>query len=99
APVGRTLLAVRENAERAEFVGIHVRRVQLAAFVISGAVSGLAGALFSLFSRGAFPDYAYWTKSAEGLLMTLLGGPFLFLGPPLRAAPLIVLHSGVAPFP
>src|SRR5438445_484980 len=55
APFGRTLLAVRENAERAEFVGIHVRRVQLAAFVISGAVSGLAGALFSLFSPGAFP--------------------------------------------
>jgi branched-chain amino acid transport system permease protein len=47
APFGRTLLALRENAERAEFVGLHVRRVQLAAFVLSGAVSGLAGALFS----------------------------------------------------
>src|SRR2546422_745795 len=58
APFGRTLLAVRENAERAEFVGIHVRRVQLAAFVISGGMSGLAGALFSPVSRGAFPRYA-----------------------------------------
>src|SRR5205809_999448 len=98
APFGRTLLAVRENAERAEFVGIHVRRVQLAAFVISGAVSGLAGALFSLFSRGAFPDYAYWTKSAEVLLMTLLGGPYVFLGPALGAAILIVLNSVVTSF-
>lgn len=98
APFGRTLLAIRENAERAEFVGIHVRQVQLAAFVISGGVSGLAGALFSLFSRGAFPDYAYWTKSAEVLLMTLLGGPYVFLGPALGAAILIALNSVVTSF-
>jgi branched-chain amino acid transport system permease protein len=98
APFGRTLLAIRENAERAEFVGIHVRQVQLTAFVISGGVSGLAGALFSLFSRGAFPDYAYWTKSAEVLLMTLLGGPYVFLGPALGAAILIALNSVVTSF-
>jgi branched-chain amino acid transport system permease protein len=98
APFGRTLLAIRENAERAEFVGVHVKRVQLAAFVISGAVSGLAGGLFALFSRGAFPDYAFWTKSAEVLLMTLLGGPYVFLGPALGAGILIVLNSVVTSF-
>ena len=98
APFGRTLLAIRENAERAEFVGLDVRRVQLTVFVISGAVSGLAGALFALFSRGAFPDYAFWTKSAEVLLMTLLGGPYVFLGPALGAGILIVLNSVVTSF-
>jgi branched-chain amino acid transport system permease protein len=98
APFGRTLLAIRENAERAEFVGIHVRRVQLLAFVVSGGVSGLAGGLFALFSRGAFPDYAFWTKSAEVLLMTLLGGPYVFLGPALGAGILIVLNSVVTSF-
>lgn len=98
APFGRTLLAIRENGERAEFVGIHVKRVQLAAFVISGGLSGLAGGLFALFSRGAFPDYAFWTKSAEVLLMTLLGGPYVFLGPALGAAILIVLNSVVTSF-
>lgn len=98
APFGRTLLAIRENAERAEFVGIHVRRVQLIAFVISGGISGLAGGLFALFSRGAFPDYAFWTKSAEVLLMTLLGGPHAFLGPALGAGILIVLNSVVTSF-
>jgi branched-chain amino acid transport system permease protein len=98
APFGRTLLAIRENAERAEFVGVHVKRMQLLAFVISGGVSGLAGALFALFSRGAFPDYAFWTKSAEVLLMTLLGGPFVFLGPALGAGILIVLNSVVTSF-
>jgi branched-chain amino acid transport system permease protein len=98
APFGRTLLALRENAERAEFVGLHVRRVQLTVFVISGAVAGLAGALFALFSRGAFPDYAFWTKSAEVLIMALLGGPSVFLGPALGAAILIVLNSVVTSF-
>src|SRR5262245_3317550 len=98
APFGRTLLAIRENAERAEFVGVHVRRVQLTAFVISGGVSGLAGGLFALFSRGAFPDYAFWTKSAEVLLMTLLGGPSVFLGPALGAGILIALNSIVTSF-
>jgi branched-chain amino acid transport system permease protein len=98
APFGRTLLAIRENAERAEFVGVHVKRVQLVAFVISGGVSGLAGGLFALFSRGAFPDYAFWTKSAEVLLMTLLGGPYVFVGPALGAAILIVLNSVVTSF-
>jgi branched-chain amino acid transport system permease protein len=72
--------------------------VQLSAFVVSGAVSGLAGALFALFSRGAFPDYAFWTKSAEVLLMTLLGGPYAFLGPALGAGILIVLNSVVTSF-
>ncbi len=98
APFGRTLLAIRENAERAEFVGIHVRRAQLTAFVLSGGVAGLAGALFALFTRGAFPEYAFWTKSAEVLLMTLLGGPHVFLGPALGAGLLILLNSVVTSF-
>lgn len=98
APFGRMLLAIRENRERAEFVGISVRRAQLIAFAISGAVSGLAGALFALFSRGAFPDYAVWTKSAEVLLMTLLGGPHVFLGPALGAAILLALNSIVTSY-
>jgi branched-chain amino acid transport system permease protein len=98
APFGRSLLAIRENAERAEFVGIDVKRTQLSAFVLSGAVSGLAGGLFALFTRGAFPEYAFWTRSAEVLLMTLLGGPHIFLGPALGAAILIVLNSVVTSY-
>jgi branched-chain amino acid transport system permease protein len=98
SPFGRSLLAIRENAERAEFVGIDVRRTQLTAFALSGAVSGLAGSLFALFTRGAFPEYAFWTKSAEVLLMTLLGGPHVFLGPALGAGVLIVLNSVVTSY-
>src|SRR2546426_7594431 len=75
APFGRTLLAIRENAERAEFVGIHVRQVQLAAFVISGAVSGLAGGRFSPFRPGAFPGYAACSPTAPAFVTPLRCGP------------------------
>lgn len=80
SPFGRILTVIRENPERAEFIGIDVRRYQLAAFAVAGAFAGLAGALFGIFNRGVFPDFAYWTKSAEVLIMTILGGMGHFWG-------------------
>ena len=68
------LTMIRENPERAEFIGVNVRRYELAAFVLAGFFAGIAGALFGIFNRGVFPDFAYWTKSAEVLIMTILGG-------------------------
>ena len=81
SPFGRMLTTIRENAERAEFIGVNVRRYELAAFVLAGAFAGLAGGLFGIFNRGVFPDFAYWTKSSEVLIMTLLGGMGTFFGP------------------
>lgn len=89
SPFGRMLQTIRENPERAEFIGVNVRRYELVAFVIAGAFAGLAGGLFGIFNRGVFPDFAYWTKSAEVLIMTLLGGMGTFFGPALGA---VVLH-------
>ncbi len=74
SPFGRMLTAIRENPERAQFVGINVRAYQVAAFAIAGAFAGFAGALFGIFNRGVFPDFAYWSKSAEVLIMAILGG-------------------------
>src|SRR5262245_48761087 len=45
SPFGRMLATIRENAERAEFIGVNVRRYELAAFVLAGAFAGLAGGL------------------------------------------------------
>ena len=41
---------------------------------------GISGGLFGIFNRGVFPDFAFWTKSAEPLIMTILGGMGSFLG-------------------
>lgn len=95
SPFGRILTAIRENPERAEFVGINVRRYQLASFVIAGAFAGFAGALFGIFNRGVFPDFAYWAKSAEVLIMVILGGFSVFWGPAVGAAVLILLNQQI----
>jgi branched-chain amino acid transport system permease protein len=75
-----------------------VRRYELGAFVIAGAFAGLAGGLFGIFNRGVFPDFAYWTKSSEVLIMTLLGGMGAFFGPALGALVLLWLNQQIVSY-
>lgn len=82
---GLALKAIRENSERLQFVGINVRRYRLISFVISGFFCGLAGALFGPFLKSITPSIAFWTKSAEPVFMSLLGGTKIFLGPAVGA--------------
>jgi len=98
SPFGRMLTTIRENAERAEFIGVNVRRYELVAFVLAGAFAGLAGGLFGIFNRGVFPDFAYWTKSSEVLIMTLLGGMGTFYGPGIGALVLILLNQQIVSY-
>lgn len=98
SPFGRVLAAIRENPERAEFVGVNVQRYQLAAFVVAGTFAGWAGALFGIFNRGVFPDFAFWSKSAEVLIMAILGGMGSFWGPAVGAATLILLNHQITSF-
>jgi branched-chain amino acid transport system permease protein len=81
SPFGYALRSIRENPRRARFIGINVRRLQLVAFVVSGAFSGLAGGLFAFYNGSVFPDFAYFTKSFEPLVVALLGGVQSFFGP------------------
>ncbi|MFP7674613.1 branched-chain amino acid ABC transporter permease [Marivita sp. S0852] len=92
---GRILRATRENPQRAEFLGVPVRRVRLVTFVLSGTFTGVAGALFTLLNRAVFVEFAWWTKSAEVLIMSILGGVGSFFGPALGAAALILLDRQI----
>jgi branched-chain amino acid transport system permease protein len=98
SPFGRMLSLIRENPERARFVGLDVRRYELGAFVLAGAFAGVAGALFGLFNRGVFPDFAYWSKSAEVLIMVILGGMAHFWGPAIGAGALILLNQQISAY-
>jgi branched-chain amino acid transport system permease protein len=98
SPYGRMLSVIRENPERAEFIGINVRLYQLSAFVAAGFFAGLAGGLFGIFNRGVFPDFAYWTKSAEVLIMTILGGMGHFWGPAVGAMVLTLLNQQITSY-
>src|SRR5947208_1593579 len=85
SPLGLSLRAIRENAERAEFSGIRVRRTIFLAFVVAGAFAGLAGALLAPLEQTVAPTAAHWTESAEPVMATLIGGTFSFSGPILGA--------------
>jgi branched-chain amino acid transport system permease protein len=98
SPFGRVLTTIRDNPERAAFIGVNVRAYQLAAFVIAGTFAGFAGALYGIFSRGVFADYVFWSKSAEVMIMTILGGMDYFWGPPVGALALVWLNQEVTDF-
>jgi branched-chain amino acid transport system permease protein len=93
SPWGLLLRAVRDNAQRVEFLGASERGIRLAAFVVAGGFAGLAGALMALYVGGAYPDFVYWTKSAEPIFMVLVGGMNAFLGPVAGAAILVTLTA------
>ena len=95
SPFGKTLTAIRENPERADFVGINVRRYQLYAFMVAGAFSGLAGALMMFHERSVYPDLAHWTQSTQVLLMSLLGGVYTFFGPIVGSVLLLSMDADI----
>lgn len=86
SPFGYALRAVRDSALRADAIGIHVKGVQWAAFVVAGLLAGLAGALY-VFSKGSTsPEVMTVGKSVDGLVMVLLGGIQTLFGPVVGAA-------------
>jgi branched-chain amino acid transport system permease protein len=98
SPLGLSLRSIRENAERAEFSGIRVRRTIFLAFVVAGAFAGLAGALLAPLEQTVAPSAAHWTKSAEPVMATLIGGPLSFAGPIVGAAVYLGLKEIIVRF-
>ena len=93
SPFGYTLRMVRDNADRAQFLGIDVWRVRLYAFVLASCFAGVGGIIMALFVSGAYPDFSYWTMSGEAVFMILMGGLHAFLGPVLGAGLLLVFND------
>jgi len=96
SPFGYTLRAGRDSALRADAIGIDVKRMQWAAFVLAGACAGLAGALYA-FSKGSIsPETLSVGRSVDGLVMVLLGGIQTLAGPVVGAISFTWLHDTVA---
>lgn len=89
SPFGYTLRMVRDNPDRAKFLGINVWRIKLLAFVLAGSFAGVGGIIMALLVSGAFPEFTYWTMSGEAVFMVLMGGINTFIGPVLGAALLL----------
>jgi branched-chain amino acid transport system permease protein len=95
SPFGYTLRLIRDNTERATFLGIDVVRIKFTAFVIAGVLAGVGGMIMALFVSGAYPEFANWTTSGEGIFMIMLGGISTFLGPTAGAVILSLLNDVV----
>ena len=98
SPFGLTLMATRDNPVRSESVGINIRRHRLAAFVIAGFFAGIAGVLFVLVEKSVSPSLLSWSKSAEIMIMCLLGGLTTFYGPALGAGIIVFLSMKVGTY-
>jgi branched-chain amino acid transport system permease protein len=98
SPFGQTIVSMRENSERTEFLGINIAKYQLITFVIAAAFAGLAGAIWVPFYRSVAPSYLTWVKSGEPVMAAILGGPSLFYGPILGMFIMTFFHSWVLGF-
>ncbi|WP_281993036.1 branched-chain amino acid ABC transporter permease [Sulfitobacter geojensis] len=92
SPFGLALNGAHQNEERALTVGINVYRLRLVAFVISGAITGLAGALFADLNRFVSPTMFSWQISGEIMIFIILGGVGRLFGPVVGAALYILLE-------
>jgi len=67
-----TLRMIRDNASRASFVGIDVWRAKLTIFVLAALFASTGGIIMCLFVSGAYPEFAYWNDSGEGIFINML---------------------------
>jgi branched-chain amino acid transport system permease protein len=95
SPFGYTLRMIRDNPERAAFLGVDVIRIKLLAFVLAGAFASVGGVILALFASGAYPEFAFWTTSGEAIFMVMLGGTHVFIGPLVGALTLQTLNHFV----
>ncbi|GGD31430.1 branched-chain amino acid ABC transporter permease [Sinisalibacter lacisalsi] len=89
---GLALGAARQNEARTRAVGIDPYRVRLLAFTLSGAITGLAGALFADLNRFVSPVMFSWHTSGELIVFIILGGVGRLMGPVLGAALYVALE-------
>jgi branched-chain amino acid transport system permease protein len=96
SPLGRSLVAIRENERRARFLGIPVELHVWLSFVVSGAFAGLAGTLYALLNNFTDPRALHWTLSGNFVIMAVLGGMRSFWGPLIGAAIFVMLQDFVS---
>jgi branched-chain amino acid transport system permease protein len=85
SPYGLIFKAIRENETRASFVGLDVWRYKFSAFLLSGGISGLAGALLAVNTQFAGVERLYWSISGDVVVMAVLGGLGTIVGPIIGA--------------
>ena len=95
---GLVLQGAKDNEERMAAIGYNTFAYRLTAYVISGAMCGLAGALFANSESFIFPELIDWTRSGELIFMVILGGGGTIIGPVIGAIVFVVLEKVLSGF-
>jgi branched-chain amino acid transport system permease protein len=98
SPFGYVLRGIRESETRMLVLGYDVWRYKLVAFVVAAAFAGLAGCLYVYFNRFVSPDYVHVVRSAEVLLMVILGGAGTLMGPAVGAMLIVLLENLISTY-
>jgi branched-chain amino acid transport system permease protein len=98
SPFGYALRGIRESESRMSALGYNVRAYKLVAFVLAGTFAGVAGSLYVYYTRFVSPDYLQVLRSAEVLLMVILGGAGTLIGPAIGAAIIVLLENVVSAY-
>ncbi|MGH7333040.1 MAG: branched-chain amino acid ABC transporter permease [Candidatus Rokuibacteriota bacterium] len=93
SPFGRALVGIRESERRMEVLGYNTWAHKYVAFVIAGALAGVAGNLFVYYNGFVSPVYLSVVVSATGLIMVILGGAGTVLGPALGSGAIVFLEN------
>lgn len=96
SPFGQILQAIRENEERAISLGYDADKFKLRAFILSAALSGLAGGTKAIVFQLASLTDVHWMMSGEVVLMTLVGGVGTIFGPVLGAGVIVAMQNYLA---
>lgn len=93
SPFGWLLQGARENEVRVAAAGGRVFALRWQAFVLAGAVAGLAGALLANLNGLVSPHLMHWSQSGQLMVMVIIGGAGALWGGPLGAAALLLLEE------
>ena len=93
---GRVLVAIRENEDRARFLGYNVQRYKMGACMISALLTGIGGAIYPIRSAFATPDLMVWTESGEFIISVMIGGLGTLVGPIIGGAFFTLLRDKVS---
>lgn len=98
SPFGEVLKSIRENEQRAISLGYKTDQYKLLAFILSGTLAGLAGAVKVFVAQNASLTDVHWTMSGEVVLITLVGGLGTVFGPVVGAFVIIAMQQYLAGF-
>ena len=95
---GRVLVAIRENEDRARFLGYNVQRYKMGICLISAILTGLGGAIYPIRAAYATPDLMVWTESGAFIISVMIGGLGTLVGPIIGGAFFVILQEKVSSY-